>query len=392
MYRAAAIVGIGQTNISRRSGRSEWQLALEASTAALDDAGVEPHEVDGIVRFTLDNVNEAMMARALGVRNLRHFSQVGFGGMASSAVIGNAAAAIAAGQASVVLVYRSLNVSSAVRYGRADRMLAREGERHVARGPRAAGGALNSPYGLLVPGHALALAATRYRYQHGLTEDQLTEALGRVAVQQREYAQRNPQALTWGRPLTFEEYRASRMISTPLRLYDYCLETDGAIAFVLVEAGRARAARAQPAYVLSANQSMVAAFAEPISIYRRDITELGPAEATARLFDEARIAPHDLSCAQIYDSFSPLVMFQLETYGLAPPGGGWRYLLERGIALDSGLPVNTHGGHLSEGYLHGMNLVTEAVRQLRGESVNQVARAGPVLIASNGMSGLILDR
>src|SRR5690606_9033182 len=200
MYRKSAIVGIGQTEISRRSGRTEWELALEASLAAIGDAGLEPAEIDGIVRFTLDNVNEHMMARALGVDDLRHFSQVGFGGMASSAVVGVAAAAIAAGQASAVLVYRSLNVSSGVRYGRADRLITVKDGRHVASGPRVAGGSFAGPYGMLVPGHALSVATTRYRYENGMTDDQLTDTLGQIAVQQRQYAQSNPHALTQGRP------------------------------------------------------------------------------------------------------------------------------------------------------------------------------------------------
>jgi len=392
MYRKSAIVGIGQTDISRKSGRTEWELALEASLAAIRDAGLEPSEIDGIVRFTLDNVNEHMMTRSLGVRDLRHFSQVGYGGMASSAVIGNAAAAIAAGQASAVLVYRSLNVSSGVRYGRAERVISVKDGLNYASGPRIAGGAFTGPYGMLVPGHALSVAAARYRYEHGLTDDQLTETLGRIAVQQREYAQTNPRALTNGRPLSMEEYRASRIISTPLRLFDYCLETDGAIALVLVDADRARALRRDPAYVLSANQSMVPDFAEPISVYKKDICQLGPASSIARLYEDARIQPSDLAFAQLYDSFSPLVLFHLETYGIAPRGQGWKYLIEQGIGPDSPLPANTHGGHLSEGYLHGMNHVTEAVRQLRGQATNQVHREGPALVASNGMSALVLDR
>lgn len=391
MYRKSAIVGIGQTDITRKSGRTEWQLALEAGLAALKDAGIDPKEVDGVVRFSYDNVTEAMLARSLGLNNLRHYSEVGYGGIASCAVVAHAAAAIVSGQASVVLVYRSLNVSSGVRYGRAERVLRSNGDVTVAAGPRSMGGELSAPHGLLAPGQGLALGARRYQHQYGLDDEMLTQVLGRIAVQQRDYACRNPLALMRDRPLDMDGYRAGRMITEPLRLYDYCLETDGAAALVLVDADRAKALRKDPVYVLSANQSMTP-YAEPIAVYKKDVLDWGPSGFSTRLFDEARIKPADLAFAQLYDSFTPLVLFQLEAYGIAAPGQGWKYLLDHGIALDSRLPVNTSGGHLSEGYLHGMNHLTEAVRQLRGTASSQVRRSGPALLGSSMMSAVILDR
>lgn len=392
IYRKAAIVGIGQTDISTRSGRTEWQLALEAVHAALGDAGLDAKEVDGIVRYSYDSVTEPLLARSLGVKNLRYYGEIGYGGIAACATVGHAAAAIAAGMASVVVVFRSLNERSGVRFGR--------GERHVqtqgggpgyAAGVRAPGGAFSAPYGLMVPGQAMALQARRYQHQNGLTPEELTRALGAIAVQQRQYAQTNPAAMMRGRPMTFEDYRAARTISSPLRLFDYCLESDGAAALVLVDADRARALRADPVYVLSANQSMTP-YSEPVPTYVPDITELGPSETTRTLFADARIGVRDLAAAQLYDAFTNLVLMSIEAYGLAPKGKGWRYLLDYGTGPDSPLPVNTHGGHLSEGYLHGMNHLTEAVRQLRGTAANQIQRAGPILVGAMMMSSIILDR
>ena len=391
MHREAAIVGIGQTEISRNSGRTEWELALEAGLAALRDAGVEPKEVDGIVRFSYDNVTEAMLARSLGLHNLRHYSEVGWGGIASCAVVAHAAAAIASGQASVVLVYRSLNVRSGVRYGRAERVLRGNGDVTVAGGPRSMGGELSAPHGLLVPGQGLALGARRYQHQYGIDDGTLTRGLGRIAVQQREYAQANPLAQMRERELTMEGYRAGRMISEPLRIFDYCLESDGAAALVLVDADRAKSLRTDPVFVLSASQSMTP-YAEPIAIYKKDIINWGPPDAPKRLFDDAGVKPSDLAFAQLYDSFTPLVLFQLEAYRLAEPGAGWKYVLDHGIALGSRLPINTSGGHLSEGYLHGMNHLAEAVRQFRGTASSQDQRSGPALIGSSMMSAVILDR
>lgn len=392
MYRSAAIVGIGQTDISSFSGRSEWELALEAILAALADAGLEAREVDGIVRYAYDSVTEPMLTRSLGIANLRWYGEIGYGGIATCATVAQAAAAIAAGQASVVVVFRALNERSGVRFGRAERHvpLSPEGVSRAV-GLKSPGGAFTAPYGLLAPGQAMALQAHRYQYQNGLSDEDLTRALGAIAVQQRAYAQSNPNAAMRGKPMTLEDYRAARMIATPLRLFDYCLESDGAAALVLVDAERARALREDPVYVLSASQSMMP-YAEPVPTYVPDITRLGPAETTRRLFAEARIAPRDLAAACLYDAFTILVLLSLEAYGLAPEGQGWRYLLEQGTGPDSPLPVNMHGGHLSEGYLHGMNHFTEAVRQLRGTAANQVTRDGPILVGAMMMSQAILGR
>ena len=392
MYRSAAIVGIGQTDISSFSGRTEWELALEAILAALEDAGLEAREVDGIVRYAYDSTTEPMLARSLGITNLRWYGEIGYGGIATCGTVAQAAAAIAAKQASVVVVFRSLNERSGVRFGRAERHVPLAGD-GVSRavGVKSPGGAFTAPYGLLAPGQVMALQAHRYQHIHGLGPEDLTSTLGAIAVQQRAYAQTNPSAAMRGKPMSLEDYRKARIISTPLRLFDYCLESDGAAALVLVDDDHARALRKDPVYVLSASQSMTP-YSEPVPTYVPDLTALGPKETAQRLFAEARISQGDLAAACLYDAFTILVLMSVEAYGLAPKGQGWRYLQEQGIALDSPLPINMHGGHLSEGYLHGMNHFTEAVRQLRGTAANQIKRDGPILVGAMVMSSAILGR
>jgi acetyl-CoA acetyltransferase len=231
-----AIIGIGQTDFSRASGRSEWQLAIEAIAAAAADAKVAPSDIDGIVRYQYDNVHEGLVARSLDANVLFH-AQVGFGGQATAAILRHAANAIHLRQARIVLCYRSLNVRSGVRYGRAERSISTDdGGNFVASGPRIPSGDMVGPHGLLAPGQVMALWARRYLFEYGIREDDLCEALCEVAVRQRAYANNNPFAMMRDRPLTREDYFAGRMISTPLRLFDYCLESDGAVAFIVADA------------------------------------------------------------------------------------------------------------------------------------------------------------
>lgn len=391
MRRKAAIVGIGQTDFSKESGRSEWELALEAVLAALADAGIAPSEVDGLIRYSYDNVHQGMLVRSLGIKDLRWYGELPFGGIAQCGVIAQAAAAIAAGIASTVVVYRALNERSGVRYGRAERSIAATGEQVAAVGDRTPSGQFSGPYGLHVPGQSMALWARRYMHEFGLDEEELSEALGAIAVQQRRYANKNPNAMMRDKPLDRETYRQGRMISSPLRLYDYCLETDGAVALVLTGAETARSLREDPVYVLSAQQSLFP-HAEPITVYAEDLSRIYVPENIAKLYDDAGISPEQISVAELYDATSINVLASLEIYRFAADGCGWRHLIEQGIGPESGLPVNTHGGHLSEGYIHGLNHLAEAVRQLRGTAVNQVAGAETALVGCNGASSAILGR
>jgi acetyl-CoA acetyltransferase len=391
LRRQTAIVGIGQTEFSRDSGRSEWQLAQEAILAALGDAGLEACDVDGLVRYSYDNVTPAMVVRGLGLRDVRWFSDIPFGGTAQCGVIAQAAAAIHAGIARTVVIWRALNERSGVRYGRAERHIAAQGDRAEAAGDKSPSGQFAGPYGLHVPGQCMALWAQRYAYEAGLDADRFAEVLGTIAVQQRRYACHNPLAMMRDKPLDMARYLAGRMISEPLRLFDYCLETDGAAALVITDAETARALRPDPAYVLAAHQSLFP-HSEPITVYAQDLmVHTGPGN-TQKLYADAGVSRQDLSFAQFYDATSFMVLSDIETYGVARPGEGWRHVLAHGTGLDSPLPINTHGGHLSEGYIHGLNHITEAVRQLRGTASNQVRNAEVALLGCNGASAAILAR
>ena len=382
-----AVVGVGQTAYTRGSDRSEWSLAVEAVQRALTDCGLPPGDVDGLVRYSYDAVDEAMLVRSFGWQ-LRYYAQAGYGGLGAPAVLAQAAAAVASGQARVVVCYRSLNGYSATRYGRAERSLGSGGGDLVARGDRAPSGAFAGPYGLLSPGQVMAMWARRYQWEAGIGEDELVAALARVAIDQRHYAQRNPAAVMGDRPLDEPTYLAGRVIATPLRIFDCALETDGAAAVVVASADVARAVAGPAVHIASTSVGMFP-YAESISLYGE--LRNGPTyrELADRLLADARVRPAELAAAMIYDATSISVLLGMEAYGLARPGTAWRAVLDHGLGSGAPVPVNTSGGHLSEAYVHGMNLVIEGVRQCRGTSTAQVARPGPVLVSS-GPSAVVL--
>ncbi len=398
--RAAAIVGIGQTAYGKALPSSAWELALEAVLAACADAGVDVAEVDGMCRFTapFETVTEAQLVRGLGIRELSWFTQAAHGGEALGAVVLHAAAAVSAGLASTVVVYRALSQSRGGRFGRAD-----------GRGPGGGGPdggqpegdivvpeqdnlSFAWPFGLMSPGQLFALWARRYAAVHGLSDEDLTVALGTIAVTQRRYANGNPDAMMRDRAMSLDDYRAARVISEPLRLFDLCLENDGACAFVVTTADRARALRPDPVYVLSATQT-ISPYREPMGIYAGgELLELFPPAAADRLFAQAGVGRADIDVAEFYDATSYMPLRSLESYGFVPDGQAWRYVTEQGTGPESPLPVNTHGGHLSEAYLHGMNGILEAVRQLRGTAANQVPDAEVALVGAPAGSATILAR
>jgi len=396
--RQVAIVGIGQTDYAKALPGTAWDLAIEAVTKALADAGIDPADVDGMCRFAppFEPVSEPMLVRALGIRELSFFAESPLGGEALGAVIAHGAAAIMAGLARVVVVYRALSQSKGGRFGRADR--------GGPSGPAVADPAADIvvpeednrsfawPYGLMSPGQLFALWARRYAGLYGLSDDDLTQALGSIAITQRRYANANPAAMMRDRKLDWETYRQARMISEPLRLFDLCLENDGACAYVITSADVARSLRDDPVYVLSATQTL-SPYREPMGIYvSGELTELFPPATAERLFDEAGVTRADIDVAEFYDATSFMPLRSLESYGFVPDGQAWRYVVDQGTGPDSPLPVNTHGGHLSEAYLHGMNGVLEGVRQLRGTACNQVADAAVALVGAPAGSAVILAR
>lgn len=396
--RAVAIAGIGQTAYAKALPGTAWDLAIEAILAACADAGVDVADVDGLCRFTepFETVSEAMLARSLGLRELTFFAQAPHGGEALGAVLAHAAAAIEAGLATIVVVYRALSQSRGGRFGRADRggpsgAPATDPDADIVV-PEAGNLSFAWPYGLMSPGQLFALWARRYAAVHGLTGEDLTRALGTIAITQRGYANRNPNAIMKDRKLDWDTYRGARMISEPLRLFDLCLENDGACAYVVTSAQTARALRGDPVYVLAATQTLTP-YREPMGIYvPGDLLELFPPRAADRLFTAAGVTRGDVDVAEFYDATSYMPLRSLESYGFVPDGQAWRYVTQTGVGPGSPLPVNTHGGHLSEAYLHGLNGMLEAVRQLRGTAVNQVPGAEIALVGAPAGSAAILAR
>ncbi|MEU8872540.1 lipid-transfer protein [Streptomyces javensis] len=372
----AAIVGIGATEFSKDSGRSELKLAVEAVQAALGDAGLTPADVDGLVTFTMDTSPEITVAQACGIGDLTFFSRVHYGGGAACATVQQAALAVATGVAEVVVCYRAFNERSGRRFG--------SGVQH--REPSAEGAALgwSLPFGLLTPASWVAMAAQRYLYAYGLTP----EVFGHVAVSDRRHAATNPAAYFHGRPITLAEHAASRWIVEPLRLLDCCQETDGGQAIVVTSVERARDLPRRPAVITAAAQGAGRGQEQMTSFYRDDLTGLPEMGVVAgQLWRGSGLTPADIDVAILYDHFTPFVLMQLEEFGFCGRGEA------AGFVAEDALPLNTHGGQLGEAYLHGMNGIAEAVRQIRGSSVNQVPGAARALVtAGTGVptSGLLL--
>ncbi|MGH3738502.1 MAG: lipid-transfer protein [Micromonosporaceae bacterium] len=386
MNGAAAIAGIGATEFSKDSGRSELRLAAEAAGAALDDAGLTPSDVDGMVTFAMDANAEIAVARELGVPQLRFFSRVSYGGGAACATVQQAAMAVATGAADVVVCYRAFNERSGTRYGRVQ----------TAAVQQATSAGIDNgwhyPLGLATPAATVAMFARRYLHVYGAT----SEDFGRVSVAMRRHAATNPAAWFYRRPITLEDHQASRWIAEPLRLLDCCQETDGAVALVVTSAERARDLPHPPAGIAAAAQGSGPDQYVMNSYYRDDLTGLPEMGLVAsQLWARAGLGPDEIDVAILYDHFTPFVLVQLEELGFCGRGEAPGFVADGGIELDGRLPVNPHGGQLGEAYVHGMNGIAEAVRQLRGTAVNQLPDPGHVLVtAGTGVptSGLVLSR
>ncbi len=379
-----AIAGIGATEFSKDSGRSELRLAVEAVAAALDDAGVEPQEVGGMVTYSADTNPDVDIARSLGIGELTFFSRIHYGGGAACGTVQQAALAVASGVADVVVCYRAFNERSGNRFGAGV-----QGRVPVANAEMAHF-ASYSPVGLLTPAQWVAMAAQRYLHVTGATG----EDLGRVAVADRRHAATNPKAWFYGKPITLEDHQASRWIVEPLRLLDCCQETDGGQALVVTSLERARNLRHPPAVVRAAAQGSGAGQDMMTSYYRDDLLGLPEMAVVARqLWSTSGLGPSDMQAAILYDHFTPYVLYQLEELGFCPKGEAKDFVRDGNIELGGRLPINTHGGQLGEAYVHGMNGIAEGVRLVRGTSVNQVEGLEHVVVtAGTGVptSGLIL--
>ncbi len=382
----AAIVGLGATEFSKNSGRTELRLAMEATLAALADAGIDPAEVDGFSSYSVDKVPEYEIARLLGCREVRFFSQVPHGGGAACGPIMHAAMAVATGMANTVVVYRSLNERSWYRFGSGS----------YGFGDTPIFDNVNygwyMPHGFHTPAAWVGMFARRYMHAYGAT----SEDFGRVAVAARDFAATNPEAFFYQKPITLEEHQASRWICEPLHLLDCCQESDGAVAMVITRRDRARDLTDRPVVIKAGAQGMAEGQQSMTSFYRQEITGLPELGVVARsLYGQSGLAPEAIQTAVLYDHFTPFVLPQLEEFGFAPRGEAKEFVRAGHHARGGRLPINTHGGQIGEAYIHGMNGVAEAVRQVRGTAVNQVESVENVLVtAGTGVptSGLILGR
>ncbi len=368
-----AVVGLGETQYYKRgqSPDAEFKLALKAIIAACKDAGISPKQVDGFASFSNDRSDPSRLAAALGCDDLRFSNmQWGGGGGGGSGSIANAAAAIATGMAECVIVFRALAQGQFGRFGQGPQSNTTSGA-----------GAYTVPYGLMSPAQSFAMKVNRFMYDYDVKQ----EALRAISLASYHHAQNNPRAVMHGRPLDESKYDASRWIVEPFHLFDCCLENDGAAAMLLVPAERAKDFPHKPTYILSALSG---------SHYRAGASAHNtPDYATStfkttvpRLYDMAKLGPHDVQVAQIYENFTGGVLMSIVEHGFCQPEECNDFFTKENLIAPYGkLPTNTSGGNLAECYMHGLGLNIEAVRQLRGESTNQVDTVDVSLVASGPM-------
>ncbi len=364
---ATAIVGIGETDFARNLPESEFQLACRAIKAALDDAGIAPSEVDALSCYTYEETPEFEIARSVGMGDVHFLSQSPHGGGAGCGALGQLALSIAAGVANVGVMWRSRK-----RGDKSKRLWA--GVNPVITDHWK----WSRPQGIVRPVDEVAVLTRRYMHEYGLTREQLAH----VALSMREFARGNPRALMHDRELTLDQYLDARMISDPLCLFDNCLESDGAIALVLTRADRAADCAQSPVLIHAFSQGMAAQHQLMTDFHGPDPLRSSSWPCARNLWRQSDIGPEDIDIAQIYDAFSPFVLFSLEAYGLCGRGEAGAFAADGNLRAGGKLPINTSGGSLSEVYLHGMNLFTEAVKQLRGDALNQIADCQTCLVTS----------
>jgi acetyl-CoA acetyltransferase len=409
--RRACLVGIGETRYAKWggiTGTSEYQLAVEAIVKAVADAGLSMDDVDGLASFAEDRNDATFVAADLGLPELRYATMSWLpGGGGACAAVANAQMAVETGAAEVVVVYRSLCQGQFHRFGQGPG----GGGGPFARGPARVPGlrkartlleahvGFTMPFGMFSPPIAYAMVLQRHMHLFGTTAEQM----GTVAVTTRAHAARNPRAVMGDRPMTMNDYMESRFVSEPFRLFDCCLENDGACAVVVTTGERAADLARTPVEILASAQGAPRGFGHGqysnVGMPDDDYTSAGARTVADRLWAraaDAGVGRGDIDVAQIYDHFTGLVLLSLEDFGFCPRGEGGPFAASGILAWpDGAMPTNTHGGSLSEAYIHGLNHVVEAVRQLRGDSTSQVEGAETCLVTSAAgvpTSALVLAR
>ncbi len=388
--REAAVAGIGQTVYAKSMSRTELDLACEAIGAACDDAAIAVRDVDGFVSYHVEQVAEVDLMTALGIRELRLMARTPSGGGGAASILGLASLAVREGAAECVVAFRARNRSKSASYG----VDPNQGGRPWAKASSRLSDARqwHHPFGVAAPAHEFALIASRHMHVFGTR----AEHFGMQSVAQRFHASRNPDAIMRD-AITLDEWRRSRPIAEPIRLFDCSLENDGATAVLVTSLERARDLRRPAVRVLAQVQ-----YGAPIHVQLCDFfattaaygeRDGGAVTASRRLFGAGGVTPADVDVALIVDPFTVAVPLALEQYGFCDPGASGPFIESGATRWPHGtLPVNTHGGSNGEAFVHGVNHISEAVRQLRGTACNQVAGAEVAFVsgAISDPSGAVL--
>jgi acetyl-CoA acetyltransferase len=382
VYRKSAIIGIGESVYYKHghSPHTGLQLTSTAISRSIADAGLQPSDIDGLVTFSDTTLRaHANLASWFGFGNLKFAANsMSGGGNVGHAAVAVADAAVCAGYASNVIVYRGINQGREGRFGRvehgrfdrasstpsASRPLYRD---LVVSGEHA----YDIPYGGGAPVVWNALRSMKFMHKYGISQDQLAE----IALADYAHAQRNPRAVMYGRPLTREQYHNSRWIAEPFHLYDCCQENDGACAVVVSSAERALDGPAKPAFILAAAIGMEAKGG--LWAYNDSAWPNGRLRSVGeQLWERSGVGPSDVRVAQFYENFSGTTMQAIADIGFCPPEGVGDFIADGALHWPNGrLPMNTSGGNIGEAYIHGFQLVVEGVRQIRGASTCQVSDA-----------------
>ena len=379
MRGAAAVVGIAEAHFRRgESPHTEQRMTIDAILSACADAGVSPRDIDGFVSYAGGSNDGPILGAALKIDELRWSNMMwGGGGGSVAAAVNNAAVAVATGQADCIVVYRAMSQADTGRLGYA--------KYHY--GPHFLA------HGVGSPAQICAMRTQRMLEHDGVP----ASAMRSLVLAAYRHAQNNPTAQAYGKPLDEQTYESSRMIAEPFHLYDCSRESDGAVALIVVSGDRARTLREDPAYILAGAQGAPGGYSEGVDNDEQYSTAgYGPARGgrpgvAERMWRAAGMEPDDLDVVQVYENFSGPAVAALIDHRLAPAGAaaGEALTVEQLTAPHGRLPLNTSGGNLADAFVNGLNLAVEAVRQIRGTSVNQVPDAKTSLFIGGPMAPLV---